>query len=147
MVNECDVKLSYTAFAYKTPGTYLVVSMANTTDKTALTAALDGKLSVRCPIRTTLEMLGGKWRLLIINAIGEEAVRFGELKRRVPDISEKMLAQELKALADNHLVVRTNHGEVPPRVDYRLTKQGQQARALIGPMVAFGLQYVEGLPA
>ncbi|MFW5658940.1 MAG: winged helix-turn-helix transcriptional regulator [Bacteroidota bacterium] len=119
--------------------------MTNTTDSEVTTPGTGGKLSPRCPIRTTLEMLGGKWRLLIINAIGDEAVRFGELKRRVPDISEKMLAQELKALADNQLIIRTNYGEVPPRVDYRLTPLGHQARALIGPMVAFGLQCEAGL--
>ena len=67
-------------------------------------------VSARCPIRTTLELLGGKWRLLIIHQIGDETVRFGELKRHLPDISEKMLVQELKTLVDYDLVIRHSYG-------------------------------------
>ena len=95
----------------------------------------------RCPIRTTLELLGGKWRLLIIHQIGEQTVRFGELKRLLPDISEKMLVQELKTLVDNDLVIRRSYGEVPPRVDYRLTEQGQKVLPLIDHLRAFGEEY------
>ncbi len=101
------------------------------------------KITPRCPIRTTLEMLGGKWKLLIIFQIGERAVRFGELKRSLPDISEKMLVQELKSLADNDLVVRHSYGEVPPRVDYRLTERGKMALPLIGHLRDFGQGYVD----
>jgi DNA-binding HxlR family transcriptional regulator len=101
------------------------------------------KVTPRCPIRTTLEMLGGKWKLLIIYQIGDRAVRFGELKRSLPDISEKMLVQELKSLADSELVVRHSYGEVPPRVDYRLTEQGKMALPLIDHLRDFGQGYVE----
>ena len=101
------------------------------------------KLTAKCPIRTTLEMLGGKWRLLIISAIGGGVHRFGELKRHIPDISEKMLSQELKVLVDNDLLVRKNFGEVPPRVEYSLTEKGEMASSLIGPIRDFGLQYME----
>lgn len=100
-------------------------------------------MTARCPIRTTLELLGGKWRLLIIHQISTETVRFGELKRRLPDISEKMLVQELKTLVDYDLVVRHSYGEVPPRVDYRLTKLGQRAWQLIHPIREFGQEYMK----
>ena len=100
------------------------------------------KITPRCPIRTTLEMLGGKWKLLIIFQIGERAVRFGELKRSLPDISEKMLVQELKSLADSDLVTRHSYGEVPPRVDYRLTEKGKMALPLIDHLRDFGQGYV-----
>lgn len=106
---------------------------------------MDSQLSPRCPIRTTLEMLGGKWRLLLINAIGQGHHRFGALKRAIPEISEKMLTQELKNLVDNRLITRTNYGEVPPRVEYHLTEMGQQAKALLRPISAFGLAYMEQL--
>ena len=96
----------------------------------------------RCPIRTTLELLGGKWRLLIIHQIGEQTVRFGELKRSLPDISEKMLVQELKNLVDNGLIIRRSYGEVPPRVDYRLTAQGKKVLPLIDHLRTFGEAYV-----
>ncbi|MEM9675487.1 MAG: helix-turn-helix domain-containing protein [Bacteroidota bacterium] len=100
-------------------------------------------LSPTCPIRTTLEMLGGKWRLLIINEIGLNSLRYGEIKRAIPEISEKMLTQELKTLVDNDLVVRHNYGEVPPRVDYSLTENGKKALQLIEPIRDFGLQYIK----
>jgi len=100
-------------------------------------------LSPTCPIRTTLEMLGGKWRLLIINEIGLNSLRYGEIKRAIPEISEKMLTQELKTLVDNDLVVRHNYGEVPPRVDYSLTENGKKALKLIDPIRDFGLQYIK----
>ena len=101
------------------------------------------KITPRCPIRTTLEMLGGKWKLLIIFQIGERAVRFGELKRLLPDISEKMLVQELKSLVDSNLVIRHSYGEVPPRVDYRLTEKGKMALPLIEHLKDFGQGYID----
>ena len=97
----------------------------------------------RCPIRTTLELVGGKWRLLIIHQMGEQTLRFGELKRLLPDISEKMLVQELKTLVDNDLIIRHSYGEVPPRVDYRLTEQGRKVLPLIEHLRAFGEEYMQ----
>lgn len=102
-------------------------------------------ITPRCPIRTTLEMLGGKWKLLIIYHIGENAVRYGELKLAIPEISEKMLAQELKSLNENDLIHRKNYGEVPPRVEYSLTEKGRWALELIGHMRNFGVRYIDAL--
>ena len=99
----------------------------------------------RCPIRTTMEMLGGKWRLLIINAIGKESKRYGELRKDIPEISEKMLTQELKSLVDNDLVIRKNYGEVPPRVDYSLTEKGFKAYDLMKPISEFGIYYMNNM--
>lgn len=107
--------------------------------------ARDSKITPRCPIRTTLEMLGGKWRLLIIAEIGTRQRRYGELKRGIPDISEKMLVQELKNLVESGLVTRQNYGEVPPRVEYALTHKGNEALALIEPIKNFGLAYMEAM--
>jgi DNA-binding HxlR family transcriptional regulator len=99
----------------------------------------------RCPIRTTLELLGGKWKLLIIYQLKGGALRLSELKKALPDISEKMLIQELKVLADSLLVARTNHGEVPPRVTYELTAHGEAALPLIAQLAAFGNHYMEAI--
>jgi DNA-binding HxlR family transcriptional regulator len=103
------------------------------------------KISVRCPIRTTLEMLGGKWRLLILFQLSQQAWRPADLRRRIPDISEKMLIQELKHLADSGLVLRTNYGEVPPKVEYELTDLGRLALPLIEQMRTFALAYEAGM--
>jgi DNA-binding HxlR family transcriptional regulator len=94
-----------------------------------------------CPIRTTLELVGGKWKLLILFQLREEPLRFSILKQRLPDISEKMLIQELKILADSHLVERINFGEVPPRVEYSITAQGVLALPLIEEMKRFADGY------
>lgn len=99
-------------------------------------------ISPRCPIRTTLELLGGKWKLLIIRQLYKNNLRLSELKSLIPDISEKMLIQELKILVDNELVNRKNYGEVPPRVEYSLTKKGELAIPLIKEMKKFSDQYL-----
>lgn len=95
----------------------------------------------RCPIRTTLEMLGGKWKLLILFQLTTDTLRFAELRRRIPGISEKMLVQELKSLLDSELVERINYGEVPPRVEYRLTDRGKLALPVIEAMRHFAVHY------
>jgi DNA-binding HxlR family transcriptional regulator len=103
------------------------------------------RITARCPIRTTLEMLGGKWKLLIIYQLSEERLRFSELKRQIPDISEKMLVQELKKLMDSGLVERVNYGEVPPRVEYYLTETGKTALPVIESMYHFASSYEKNL--
>lgn len=100
-------------------------------------------ITARCPVRTTLEMLGGKWRLMIIAQLADGTLRFHELRKAIPDISEKMLAQELKTLVDNLLVERINYVEVPPRVDYKLTRLGKQALPLIAEIQKFGKSYLK----
>jgi DNA-binding HxlR family transcriptional regulator len=99
------------------------------------------KITARCPIRTTLELIGGKWKLLIVYQLAENALRLSELKKRLPDISEKMLIQELKNLTESQLVLRINHGEVPPRVEYTLTEKGRLVLPLIAEMRNFAIQY------
>lgn len=105
------------------------------------------RITPSCPIRTTLEMLGGKWRLLILNQLTPGPLRFGELRRLLPDISEKVLVQELKHLATAELLVRTNHGEVPPRVEYALTALGRQALPVLAATAAFGHAYANHIQA
>lgn len=98
----------------------------------------------RCPIRTTLELIGGKWKLIILQQfIQNQELRLFELKELIPDISEKMLIQELKTLTINGLVHRKNYGEVPPRVGYRSTQKGKLAESLIKEMVHFAQKYEE----
>lgn len=100
-------------------------------------------IQLRCPVRTTIELLNGKWKMLIIHQLGPDTLRFSELKHRLSDISEKMLVQELKILADSQLIERINHGEVPPRVEYRLTDKGRDVLPLIEAFKDFGLRYME----
>jgi DNA-binding HxlR family transcriptional regulator len=99
------------------------------------------KVTARCPIRTTLELVGGKWKLLIMFQLANRPLRLSELRRQIPDISEKMLIQELKILIDGKLVERRNFGEVPPRVEYELNALGQKIMPLIAEMKNFAQLY------
>ncbi|PCE62890.1 winged helix-turn-helix transcriptional regulator [Sediminicola luteus] len=94
--------------------------------------------SERCPVGEALKVIGGKWRLQIIHEIGTEKRRFGALKRAIPDISEKMLIQELKHLVAFGILHRQAYPEVPPRVEYSLTTYGQKILPIISQIRSFG---------
>ncbi len=98
--------------------------------------------TVVCPVRTTLNVLGGKWKLLILSYLLDEPRRYGELRRLVPEITEKMLIQELRDLEADGIVARTVHQTVPPRVDYSLTAQGQRVRPFFAELLDWGTQYL-----
>lgn len=95
----------------------------------------------RCPIRTTLELISGKWRLLIIHQLSEEPLRFSQLRRRIPEISDKMLMQELHTLIENHLVLRREG----PQIDYHLTTLGKDLLPLRDELARFGQAYQQKL--
>lgn len=92
-----------------------------------------------CPVRRAMELLGGKWTLLIVHALGDERLRFAELRRQTYGISDKMLTQELRRLEAGGLVVRNDHQEVPPRVDYVLTALGKEALEVVNAVARFGM--------
>lgn len=77
------------------------------------------------PVRITLEAVCGKWKGLILWYLLEETLRFGELGRLLPEVSQKVLTQQLRELEDDGLVERTVHPEVPPRVEYSLSPYGK----------------------
>ncbi len=95
----------------------------------------------KCPIRTTMELVGGKWRLLIVVQLLNRPLRLSELRLLIPDVSEKMLVQELKFLCDSGLVLRTAQGLHPPKVEYSLTEQGKALLPLIEQMRKFADGY------
>lgn len=95
-----------------------------------------------CAMRTSLNVLGGKWRMLIIGYLTQEPMRYGELRRAIPEISEKMLAQELKGLERDGLIRRVSYPEVPPRVEYHLTSYGKDAAPVVKAMLTWGLKYM-----
>ncbi len=91
-----------------------------------------------CPLRKSLKVLGGKWNMIIIQAIGKEEKRFGEIKRAVPDISEKVLIEKLKELSNCNIINRKDYQQVPPKVGYQLTKKGKEALQLVQQVSEFG---------
>lgn len=96
--------------------------------------------AAKCPSRSVLDHLTSRWGVLILIALLEEKLRFAQLRRRVEGVSEKMLAQTLKTLEADGLVVRTAWPEVPPRVEYHLSSLGRQAAERVKALV----DWVEG---
>lgn len=98
-------------------------------------------VTARCPIRTTLELVGGKWKLLIMSQLASKPLRLSSLKKQIPDVSEKMLIQELKNLVDSGLVIRTQFEEVPLRIQYELSDIGKRIIPLMDEMRNFAIAY------
>jgi DNA-binding HxlR family transcriptional regulator len=92
-------------------------------------------LSANCPSRTLLDHVTSKWGVLVLVALSRRSMRWGELRRRVEGISEKMLAQTLKTLERDGFVHRAAAPTIPPRVDYSLTPQGHELTKQLLPLV------------
>jgi DNA-binding HxlR family transcriptional regulator len=93
-----------------------------------------------CPVRRSLAVIGGKWPLLIIFQIGDRTLRFAELRRHIPGISEKMLSSQLQFLAEKGIVHRKSYEVVPPKVEYSLTKTGKDLIPILDQIANFGLK-------
>ncbi len=93
-----------------------------------------------CPVRRAMQIFAGKWTLLIIFQINRRRVRYGELKRAIPGISEKMLIEELKFLCNKGLIKKEQYPEVPPRVEYSLTPLGEKVLPIIDEIAKFGTE-------
>lgn len=91
-----------------------------------------------CPLRKALKAFGGKWNLIIIKSIGNEELRFSEVRARIPDISEKVLIDKLKILMEQKLIIRKDFKEVPPKVSYKLSELGIKASIIVEKIVEFG---------
>lgn len=98
-----------------------------------------------CPVATIVVLIGNKWKLLIIRNLLTDTSRFGELKKGIPGISQKVLTDNLRALEADGLVIRTAYPEVPPRVEYSLSDLGNTLRPLFKSMEVWGNTYKEFL--
>jgi len=83
-----------------------------------------------CPIRKAFEIIGSKWAFLILTKL-ENKKRYGELKKGIPDITEKMLIEKLRLLEKYGFIIRKNYNTVPPKVEYSLTKLGKKTLDLV----------------
>jgi DNA-binding HxlR family transcriptional regulator len=91
-----------------------------------------------CGLDATLRIISGKWKPLVLFFLRDGAKRYGELKRLVPGVSDKVLIQTLKDLQADRVVARTDYKEVPPRVDYALTPLGRSLADAIVPLCTWG---------
>ena len=99
---------------------------------------------MQCPIETTVNLIGDKWKVLIMrNLFLFGTQRFGELKRGINGISEKMLTQQLRQLEQSGLITRKVYPEVPPRVEYSLTELGNSLKPIFDAMHIWGTDYLQ----
>lgn len=95
-----------------------------------------------CPVTATMQVLGGKWKPILINAIYfMSPARFGELKRSVIGITQSMLTQQLRELEDDGIINRKIYAEIPPKVEYTLTEFGLTLSPVIQAMAKWGKEY------
>ena len=91
-----------------------------------------------CPVEATLELIGGKWTGIILYYLLNGRLRFSELKRQVGDVTQRMLTKQLRELEASGLVSRIVYAEVPPRVEYELTEEGESLKPVINALKKWG---------
>jgi DNA-binding HxlR family transcriptional regulator len=94
-----------------------------------------------CPVEVTLNLIDGKWKGVILFHLQAGTCRFGELRRRMPRITQRMLTRQLRSLEEDGLITRKVYAEVPPRVEYALSDIGEELRPVIDVLNAWGEAY------
>jgi DNA-binding HxlR family transcriptional regulator len=95
-----------------------------------------------CPVTATMELIGGKWKILIIYLISNEINRFGKMGMVLKDISKQMLTTQLRELESDGLIERKIYPEIPPRVEYFLTEKGKSLKPVIDIMAKWGNEHL-----
>lgn len=99
------------------------------------------ELLPECPVATTVQLIGNKWKLLIIRNLQMRPWRFNELQKNLDGISQKVLTDSLRTMEADGLITRTVYAEVPPRVEYSLSELGETMRPILDAMEAWGNSY------
>ena len=94
-----------------------------------------------CPVATTVQLIGGKWKLLIMRNLLVRPWRFNELRKDLEGISQKVLTNSLRSMEEDGIITRTVYPEVPPRVEYSLSELGESMRPIMDAMEQWGLDY------
>lgn len=94
-----------------------------------------------CPVATTVEMIGSKWKLLIMRNLLVRPWRFNELRKSLDGISQKVLTDSLRSMEEDGIIIRTVFPEVPPRVEYSLSELGESMRPILKSMESWGISY------
>jgi len=100
-----------------------------------------------CPVATTVQLIGNKWKLLILRNLLARPWRFNEMLRSIPGISQKVLTDNLRAMEKDGIIIRTVYPEVPPRVEYSLSELGNSMRPIIKAMEVWGKNYQQMVKA
>lgn len=100
-----------------------------------------------CPVATTVQLIGSKWKLLILRNLMDRPWRFNELKKSLEGVSQKVLTDSLRSLENDGIITRTVYPEVPPRVEYALSDIGESMRPILTAMKEWGANYKKSLEA
>jgi DNA-binding HxlR family transcriptional regulator len=95
-----------------------------------------------CPVTATMDLIGGKWKILILHLINNEINRFGKMGMMLPAISKQMLTTQLRELENDGLIDRKIYAEIPPRVEYFLSEKGTSLLTVINAMKDWGLEHI-----
>jgi DNA-binding HxlR family transcriptional regulator len=95
-----------------------------------------------CPYVTAQRLLSGKWSLLIMHLLSEGPVRFNQLQRRMPTLTQASLSKQLKALEQDGLIIRREYPQIPPKVEYSLSPIGEQFRPVLAELKKWGDSYI-----
>ena len=99
---------------------------------------------LNCPVRKTLELIQGKWTLYVIFELSKvETIRFGELKKKLPGITNTMLTSTLRSLEEHKLVLRVQYNEIPPHVEYSLSEAGKELYTVFVEVGRWGSKYLD----
>jgi DNA-binding HxlR family transcriptional regulator len=107
-----------------------------------MTYTKNGK-TYHCPVEAALEVIGGKWKPLILWALGDNVMRFGELQKGLPGVNAKMLTKQLRELEEDGVITRTIYPEIPPRVEYAITDFGKTLIPILQALCNWGAQYLD----
>jgi DNA-binding HxlR family transcriptional regulator len=98
------------------------------------------KRATTCPAEVTLAVIGGRWKVLLLYHLFQGVMRFSELRRALPGITQKMLTQQLREMERDGIVHRTIYAQVPPKVEYTLTPRGRTLKPVVSAMCRWGLR-------
>ncbi len=102
---------------------------------------MEAKPLPACPVETTLTLIGDKWKVLILRDLMGGTKRFGELKKSIGTVTQKVLTAQLRAMEESGLLTRKVYAEVPPRVEYTLTETGYSLKPILDAMMDWGETY------
>lgn len=96
-----------------------------------------------CPVRVILKLLGGKWKTLIVYSLFDGTKRFNEIRRLIPDVTQRMLTNQLRELEEDKILIRKVYPEVPPKVEYSLTATGVALKPILKQLEDWGKCFIE----
>ncbi len=97
----------------------------------------------KCPFATSQKILSGKWALILLHFLSEGTLRFNEIQRRLPEITQSTLTKQLRSLEDYGMIIRTVYPQIPPKVEYSLSPMGEEFITVLESLKTWGDRYIE----